>query len=74
VKARADAPQAGAIPWLLLTTTSQGGAGVLAAVTSIQRVQTVGGTAPASGCAAPADLGKEARVPYTAQYLYFVRG
>jgi Protein of unknown function (DUF3455) len=74
VKARADATQAGAIAWLLLATTSQGSAGVLAAVTSIQRLQTVGGAAPANGCAAPSDLGKEARVPYTAQYVYYVRG
>ena len=45
-----------------------------APVTSIQRLQTVGGAAPAEGCAAAADSGKEARVTYTAQYVYFVRG
>ncbi|MFM2399684.1 MAG: hypothetical protein RL341_1841 [Pseudomonadota bacterium] len=73
VKERADAPAAGAIPWLLLTAASQGSAGVLAQVTSVQRVATVGGVAPAAGCAAAADVGKQARVPYTADYVYFVK-
>jgi Protein of unknown function (DUF3455) len=74
VKARADAPQAGAIPWLLLSAVPQSAAGSLAAVTSIQRLQTVGGVAPAAGCASTADVGSEVRVPYTAQYVYYVRG
>jgi hypothetical protein len=74
VKARADAPQAGAIPWLLLAATSTGAAGTMAPVTSVQRLQTIGGAAPAEGCAAAGDAGKEVRVPYTAQYVYFVRG
>jgi Protein of unknown function (DUF3455) len=74
VKARADAPQAGAIPWLLLTTTPTGAAGAMAAVSSIQRVSTVAGVAPAEGCSTSSDIGKEARVPYTAQYVYFTRG
>src|SRR5207245_8699331 len=37
VKARADAPMAGAIPWLLLKTKSVGPDGAYAKVTSIQR-------------------------------------
>jgi hypothetical protein len=47
--------------------------GVLAPVTSIQRIDTVGGVAPATGCIAAADVGKQARVPYTASYVYFVK-
>jgi hypothetical protein len=71
VKARADAPQAGAIPWLLLTTRSVGPAGAFAKVTSIQRISTVGGAAPAAdGCTATS-LGKGARVAYTADYMLF---
>lgn len=70
VKARADAPATGAIPWLLLTARSVGGAGRYAKVTSIQRINTVGGLAPAGGCDATA-LGKPARVPYTADYVLF---
>ncbi len=75
VAARADAPQPAAdIPWLLLTTTSSGSPGQMAAVSSIQRVRTAGGVAPATGCAVAADGGKTARVPYTSDYVFFVRG
>lgn len=72
VKAKADAPQAGAIPWLLLATDSVGPAGRYADITSIQRVETVGGLAPAAGCSS-ADLGRQAKVPYTADYRLFVK-
>lgn len=67
-KARADAPLAGAIPWLLLSARSVGGPGRLAKITSVQRVNTAGGTAPAGGCDA-ASLGRTERVPYTADYI-----
>jgi hypothetical protein len=68
VKARADAPEGGAIPWLLLSTTSVGAAGAFSAVTSIQRVNTVGGAAPpADGCTT-ASVGRTERVGYTADY------
>jgi hypothetical protein len=74
VKSRADAPRGAAdIPWLLLATKSTGGPGRLAEVTSIQRVKTVGGVAPASGCN-DAAAGKRERVPYTADYYFFVGG
>lgn len=66
-KAQADAPEAGAIPWLLLTATSNEGAGIMARVKTIQRVDTHGGKAPAEGCDA-AHANAEARVPYTASY------
>jgi hypothetical protein len=72
VKAKADAPQAGAIPWLLLTTLTAGPAGRYAGVTSIQRVRTVGGVVPAAACAAD-ELGHQVKVPYTADYRLFVK-
>ena len=68
VKARADAPAAGAIPWLLLGTKSVGAEGAFSKVTSIQRVATVGGVAPAGDCA---QAGAKARVEYTADYYFF---
>lgn len=71
VKARADAPLAGAIPWLLLTTQSVGPAGAFAKVTSIQRINTVGGLPPAAEACTAATLGKGARVAYTADYMLF---
>ena len=73
VKQHFDAPAAGTIPWLLLTTRASGPAGSFSRVSSIQRVNTRGGAAPASGCR-PDAIGSTARVPYTADYhLYAAR-
>jgi uncharacterized protein DUF3455 len=71
VKERADAPRAGAIPWLLLTAKSVGPDGLFSKVVSIQRVETVGGVAPATGCS-QTGVGAAARIPYTADYYFFV--
>ena len=68
--ANAPSPDADSIPWLLVTVISHSGEGVLARVNSIQRVATKGGKAPASGCDKD-HVGQEARVPYTADYLFF---
>jgi hypothetical protein len=72
VKERADAPQADAIPWLLLTAKSVGASGSFGKVTSIQRVNTVGGVAPKAGCS-QSEAGKAARINYTADYYFFNR-
>jgi hypothetical protein len=69
VKARADAPQLDAIPWLLLTAKSVGAQGALSKITSVQRVNTVGGAAPQGGCSQSA-VGTVVRVPYTADYYF----
>jgi hypothetical protein len=71
VKGSVPAQEAGAIPWLLLAAKDHVGNGVLSRVTSIQRLETSGGKAPASECSA-ADLGKKLRVPYTAVYRFYV--
>ena len=71
VKARDEGPDAGAIPWLLLTAKSTSGSGVLGQTQSIQRVRTVGGKAPAQGCSSQGQTGKEARVPYKATYYFY---
>jgi hypothetical protein len=63
-------PDTDSIPWLLVTVVSHSGEGVLARVTSIQRINTKGGKAPASGCDA-AHAGQEERAPYTADYVFF---
>jgi hypothetical protein len=67
---RADAPKAGDIPWLLLGAKSVGPQGEFSRVTSIQRVNTVGGVAPKAGCS-QSNAGTPARVPYTADYYFF---
>jgi hypothetical protein len=70
VKERADAPVADAIPWLLLAAKSVGPEGSFSKVTSIQRVNTVGGVAPPAGCS-QATAGAAARINYTADYYFF---
>ena len=70
VAGRADAPAAGAIPWLLLRAKSRDGSGVLSTVAFIRRADTRGGAAPAAGCDA-AHSGAQARVRYYAAYQFF---
>lgn len=70
LKARADAPVSGAIPWLLLNAQSTGPTGAFARVTSVQRINTAGGAAPAAACDAGLQ-GTTVRVPYTADYVFF---
>ena len=70
VKASDPAPNPGAIPWLLLSAKSATGAGLFAATTSIQRVQTAGGVAPTEPCGA-ANAQQMVRVPYTATYYFY---
>ena len=67
VKASTDAPQADAIPWLLLVTKSVGSQGSFSNITSIQRVNTVGGVAPKTGCS-QSSVGTNTRIPYAADY------
>jgi hypothetical protein len=70
VIARDNGPDPTAIPWLLLRAASTTGQGAFSQVHSIQRLHTVGGRAPAKGCY-PTQSGKHARVPYTADYLFY---
>ena len=69
VAGRADAPEAGAIPWLLLTATGHVGTGVLSSVTTIQRIHTKGGQPPV-GCD-ESHKGAETKVPYSADYYFY---
>ena len=57
-----------AIPWLLLGAKTTTGPGVFSDVTFVQRIETVGGLAPA----APGKFdGEMALVPYSAEYLFY---
>jgi hypothetical protein len=70
-KAIANAtPDPQSIPWLLLEAKAHEGSGVLTSVTHIQRLETVGGTAPVEGCDA-ARKGEESRSHYTAIYVFY---
>jgi len=69
--AKVDSPDSDSIPWLLLTATGHSGAGVFAQVTSIQRIHTKGGHAPAVASCDSSKLGTEATIPYTADYYFY---
>jgi len=68
VRAAGCTPDPSAIPWLRLNAVTAEGPGIFHRVTSIQRVNTVGGIAPATPGTA---VGQEARVPYKAQYVFY---
>lgn len=65
----------GAIPWLLLEAAVVGegptGGNKLLKTRFIQRVNTVGGKAPTTGCTGAQDIGQRALVPYEADYFLF---
>ena len=65
----------GAIPWVRLERAAvqdgPTGGDRLSVATFVHRVNTFGGSAPATGCAATADVGKRAFVPYTADYIFY---
>jgi hypothetical protein len=70
--AQVDAPDPKAIPWLLVTVTGHSGSGVFSGVTTIQRVHTVGGLAPATGCG-DSNRDTEFKSSYTADYYFYTR-
>jgi hypothetical protein len=63
-------PDADAIPWLLVNIVAHEGTGILSRATSIQRLNTKGGKAPATGCDS-SHVGQELRVAYSADYLFY---
>jgi len=64
-----------AIAWLLLDVVGAQdgptGGGKLTATTFVQRLSTSGGVAPSAECISSTDVGKEAFVPYTADYFFY---
>ena len=71
----ASCPNTGAIDCPLLQTigSDEGPTGgkALTRTTFIQRLNTNGGSAPASGCSVASDIGKQTLVPYSADYFFF---
>jgi Protein of unknown function (DUF3455) len=70
VVAQAPAPEPHAIAWLLLRAKSHEGSGVLAGAELVRRTDTLGGAAPSTACDA-AQAGTQARMRYTAHYLFY---
>jgi hypothetical protein len=58
------------IPWLKLTVTSGRGTGILSGVTTVQRINTVGGKLEGT-CDKP---GTYRNVPYSADYVFLRKG
>lgn len=67
-KAAANAPATTAndIPWLKIDVISKRGSGVLSSVTTVQRINTVGGKPQAT----PGNPGALQSVPYSADYVF----
>ena len=68
--AQAPSPDPDSIPWLLVNVVSHSGNGLLANVTTIQRVHTRGGKPPAAGCDA-SHRDTETKSRYTADYYFY---
>lgn len=64
---KAASPDGKSIPWLLIPATPNGKPGVFQDVVFVQRIETQGGTSPASACS----LGQEIKVDYTATYVFY---
>jgi hypothetical protein len=66
-----------AVAWVLLqaigTEVGPTGGANLTRTTFVQRLNTVGGLAPSTGCDVPTDLGNKAFMPYTADYFFFTK-
>ena len=64
-----------AIAWLLLDVVGAQngptGGDKLTGTTFIQRLNTTGGLAPSTGCSSLTDVGKQAFIPYTADYFFY---
>jgi hypothetical protein len=69
LKSHVEAKDKNAAPWLLLIVKAHEGQGVYSDVTSIQRLETVGGGEP-TGQGKP---GQKVPVPYTATYYCYGR-
>ena len=64
-----------AVAWVKLTKTATQagptGGDVLGKTTFVQRLNTVGGVAPSTGCAVLTDVGHQAFMPYKADYFFY---
>jgi hypothetical protein len=70
VVAKTDAPEKGAIQWLLLRAKAHEGQGILGEAAFIRRTDTKGGVAPTAGCDA-GHVSEQVRMRYSAIYQFF---
>jgi len=71
----ASCPNTGAIACLLLqaigSQNGPAGGSFMTITTYIQRLNTTGGSAPATGCSVSTDVSAQTLVPYTADYYFY---
>src|ERR1700690_3650298 len=70
VVGRSESPKPESIPWLLLRAKATFGHGLFSGVQYVQRLNTVGGNAPAVACR-PDQAGQQLRANYTADYIFY---
>jgi hypothetical protein len=68
--AHVDSDDPNSVPWLLIDVVNHSGNGLLAKVTTIQRVHTHGGKAPAEGCD-ESHRDAETKSSYTSDYYFY---
>jgi hypothetical protein len=69
--AKHDAPEASAIPWLLLAAATHAGTGTLANVTFIQRIRTKDGQPPPAPACDESKRSTESKSAYSADYYFY---
>jgi hypothetical protein len=70
VIANSPATKPNSIPWLLLRAKATAGNGLFTQVQYIQRLNTVGGSVPATGCRKE-EARQQLRASYTADYVFY---
>ena len=70
---KVPSPDASSIAWLRVPKKDGDASGTLGGVEFVQRLDTVGGQPPPTGCDA-ASVGATVKVPYTATYVFYRGG
>jgi hypothetical protein len=73
VRASAPSPDPNAIAWLLLSAAPRSAPGAFSRITTVQRVNTVGGRPPSFGCDG-STVGRRVHMAYRADYVLHVPG
>lgn len=68
--AKKASPDPSAVAWLLIPKKEGDALGTLGGVEYVQRVDTVGGLPPPTGCD-PGTVGATVKVPYSATYVFY---
>lgn len=67
---KAPSPNPSAVAWLLIPKKDGDTTGTLGGVSYVQRIDTVGGQPPATGCETTS-VGATVKIPYSATYIFY---